>query len=71
MGITISDLQYQSVAIQGAVHISYFDEGEHVLLESQDIEFEWGSISEEWADWPITYIFALDGVLRIELEKED
>ena len=77
MGITISDMLGQGVTIQGQARISYFDlDGhdvvEHVLFEGEpDCELDYYQLDEDWADWPITYMWAEAGCLRIELEKED
>lgn len=67
--LTIQDLK-DKFEIQGAYRIStYNDDTDEVetLAEGHDFECEWHDIKEEYMNDMILYMFAVDGVLNIEI----
>ena len=65
--MSINDMLASGVAIQGKVWVGRVgDIGETVYFDG---EVEWyNDIPDDWADFPITYMFANGDVMRIEVE---
>ena len=65
--MSINDMLASGVAIQGKVWVGRVgDSGEMVYFDG---EVEWyNDIPDDWADFPITYMFANGDVMRIEVE---
>ena len=72
MAITINDLNEQHITLQGPTRISWWDEDEHVVFEGDpECDFGyWDEIEEEWANWPIEYIWAASDGLHIQIDRE-
>lgn len=59
--------------IQGAYHIKVWkdDIEEYVTLaDGMDFEYKYDEIKEEYMERKITYMYAVDGVLIIEVEDK-
>ena len=68
--LSIKELKEQ-FEIQGAYCIKTFDDkcdDVITLASGRDFECEWYDIREEWLNAEITYMYAVDGVLNIEIE---
>lgn len=68
--LTIKDL-IEQFEIQGAYCIKTFDDkcdDVKMLASGRDFECEWYKIKKEWLNAEITYMYAVDGVLNIEIE---
>lgn len=68
--MTIQDLIDQ-FEIQGAYRIKILDwkaEDYIILAEGHDFECESGNIEEQYLNCNITYMYAVDGVLNIEVQ---
>lgn len=68
--LSIKDL-IEQFEIQGAYCINTFDDKRDdvkTLASGRDFECEWYKIKKEWLNAEITYMYAVDGVLNIEIE---
>lgn len=68
--MTIQDLKEQ-FEIQGAYCIKTFDDrydDVKAVACGKDFECEWYKIRKEYLNAEITYMYAVDGVLNIEIE---
>lgn len=71
--MTFNDFIKQGVTVQGATIVSSFDVNgtETIHYEGYpDDDLNGICVDEEWADRKITYIFALDNTLHIEVDNE-
>ena len=68
--LTIQELKEQ-FEIQGAYCVKTYDDKRNdvkTLVSGTDFECEWSDIKEEYLNAEITYMYAVDGVLNIEIE---
>ena len=68
--LSIKELKEQ-FDIQGGYCIKTWieeDDDMEVIAQGRDFECEWYDIEDEYLDAEITYMYAVDGILNIEIE---